>query len=67
MAVKMQQKAAELTQLANGRDQHIEERHGGRVQSHSSPPWLSRDMVLVTNDEKEFSTIPGLRVENWAA
>jgi tRNA(fMet)-specific endonuclease VapC len=27
----------------------------------------SRDLVLVTNNEKEFRRVDGLRVENWAA
>ena len=27
----------------------------------------SRDLVLVTNNEKEFRRVEGLRVENWAA
>jgi tRNA(fMet)-specific endonuclease VapC len=26
---------------------------------------LSRDALLVTNNEREFSRIPGLKVENW--
>lgn len=25
----------------------------------------SKGMVLITNNEKEFSRVPGLRVENW--
>jgi tRNA(fMet)-specific endonuclease VapC len=28
---------------------------------------LSRNMTLVTNNEREFRRVPGLRVENWAA
>jgi len=27
---------------------------------------LSLDCPLVTNNEREFSRVPGLRVENWA-
>ena len=27
---------------------------------------LSRKMVVVTNNEREFRRVPGLRVENWA-
>ncbi len=27
---------------------------------------LSNDMVLVTNNEKEFKRIPSLKIENWA-
>lgn len=27
---------------------------------------LSRKFTLVTNNEKEFNRIPGLRIENWA-
>jgi tRNA(fMet)-specific endonuclease VapC len=26
----------------------------------------SRDLILVTNNEKEFARIDGLRIENWA-
>lgn len=26
---------------------------------------LSRGLILVTNNEKEFARIPGLRIENW--
>ena len=26
---------------------------------------LSRDALLVTNNEREFSRIPGLKIENW--
>jgi len=26
---------------------------------------LSLDVVLVTNNEREFRRVPGLRVENW--
>ena len=26
---------------------------------------LERDLTLVTNNEREFSRVPGLRVENW--
>lgn len=28
---------------------------------------LSRDLILVTTNEREFRRIPGLRVENWSA
>jgi tRNA(fMet)-specific endonuclease VapC len=28
---------------------------------------LSGGLILVTNNEKEFQRIPGLRIENWAA
>lgn len=28
---------------------------------------LSQDIILVTNDEKEFSRIHGLKVENWVS
>jgi tRNA(fMet)-specific endonuclease VapC len=28
---------------------------------------VSRDLTLVTNNEREFKRVPGLRVENWAA
>ncbi len=28
---------------------------------------ISLDMTLVTNNEREFSRVPGLRVENWAS
>jgi tRNA(fMet)-specific endonuclease VapC len=27
---------------------------------------LSLDLVLVTNNERDFADVPGLRVENWA-
>jgi tRNA(fMet)-specific endonuclease VapC len=27
---------------------------------------LADDLTLVTNDEREFRRVPGLRVENWA-
>ena len=27
---------------------------------------ISRDMVLITNNEKEFKRIKGIRIENWA-
>ena len=27
---------------------------------------LSLDLVLVTNNERDFDDVPGLRVENWA-
>ena len=27
---------------------------------------LSRDLVLVTNNRREFSRVPGLKLENWA-
>ena len=27
---------------------------------------LSMDCILVTNNEKEFSRVPGLKIENWA-
>ena len=26
---------------------------------------LSLDLTLITNNEKEFSRIPGLKIENW--
>ena len=26
---------------------------------------LSRDLVMVTNNERDFADVPGLRVENW--
>lgn len=28
---------------------------------------VSNDLVLVTNNEKEFRRVPGLKIENWAA
>jgi len=28
---------------------------------------LSLDLILVTNNEREFKRVPGLRVENWTA
>lgn len=28
---------------------------------------LAEDLVLVTNNSREFERVPGLRVENWAA
>jgi tRNA(fMet)-specific endonuclease VapC len=28
---------------------------------------VSRDLVLVTNNTREFARVPGLRIENWAA
>ena len=28
---------------------------------------LAQDLILVTNNEREFRRVPGLRVENWAA
>ena len=28
---------------------------------------LAQNLVLVTNNEREFRRVPGLRVENWAA
>ncbi len=28
---------------------------------------LSLDVMLVTNNEREFSRVPGLKLENWAA
>lgn len=28
---------------------------------------LSLDLILVTNNERHFGGVPGLRVENWAA
>lgn len=28
---------------------------------------LSSNLILVTNNEKEFQRIPGLHIENWAA
>lgn len=28
---------------------------------------LSRDLMLVTNDERDFTDVPGLKVENWTA
>jgi tRNA(fMet)-specific endonuclease VapC len=28
---------------------------------------LATDLTLVTNNEREFKRVPGLRVENWAA
>ncbi len=27
---------------------------------------LSRKLILVTNNEKEFSRVDGLRIDNWA-
>ena len=27
----------------------------------------SRGLILVSNNEKEFSSVPGLRIENWAS
>jgi tRNA(fMet)-specific endonuclease VapC len=27
---------------------------------------LAHDLVVVTNNDKEFARVPGLRVENWA-
>ena len=26
---------------------------------------LSRDLILVTNNERDFADVPGLRIENW--
>jgi tRNA(fMet)-specific endonuclease VapC len=28
---------------------------------------LSRDLILVTNNEKEFGRVEGLKVENWVS
>jgi tRNA(fMet)-specific endonuclease VapC len=28
---------------------------------------VSQDVILVTNNVREFSRVPGLRIENWAA
>jgi tRNA(fMet)-specific endonuclease VapC len=28
---------------------------------------LALDLILVTNNEKEFRRVPGLKIENWAA
>jgi len=28
---------------------------------------IARDLILVTNNEREFRRVPGLRVENWRA
>jgi tRNA(fMet)-specific endonuclease VapC len=28
---------------------------------------LSLDVILVTNNEREFTRVPGLRVVNWAS
>jgi tRNA(fMet)-specific endonuclease VapC len=44
-------------------------RHGKRVGALDlliAAQARSRALVLVTNNEKEFSLIPGLRIENWA-
>jgi tRNA(fMet)-specific endonuclease VapC len=27
---------------------------------------ISRDIILVTNTEKEFSRVPGIKIENWS-
>jgi tRNA(fMet)-specific endonuclease VapC len=28
---------------------------------------IANDLVLVTNNEREFRRVPGLKIENWAA
>ena len=37
----------------------------GRFDSLIAAHALSRDLVLITNNERDFASIPGLRVENW--
>ena len=37
----------------------------GRFDSLIAAHALSRDLVLITNNERDFAAIAGLRVENW--
>lgn len=46
------------------------ERRGKTIGSHDL--WIAAharaaDLTLVTNNEREFRRVPGLRIENWAA
>ena len=37
----------------------------GAYDLHIASQGLARDMIVVTNNEKEFQRVPGLKVENW--
>jgi tRNA(fMet)-specific endonuclease VapC len=39
--------------------------HRGRLDRLIAAQALSRDLTIITNNERDFADVPGLRVENW--
>ncbi|MGN6279149.1 MAG: type II toxin-antitoxin system VapC family toxin [Sphingomonas sp.] len=39
--------------------------HRGRLDRLIAAQALSRDLTIVTSNERDFADVPGLRVENW--
>lgn len=39
--------------------------HRGRLDRLVAAQALARDLTVVTNNERDFADVPGLRVENW--
>jgi len=39
--------------------------HRGRLDRFIGPHALSLELVIVTNNERDFADIPGLKIENW--
>ena len=39
--------------------------HRGRLDRFIAAHALSLDLTIVTNNERDFSDIPGLKIENW--